>query len=321
MMCTLTGVSDLDELSHAHWKALANKCGGLENVIAVLQGEQEITLREIIKLLIDRNGRGIPDKSVVKSNVCDANRAYYFDRLPDDYDFAAMLSLWQERFKQNPGMDAKEFRERIAGIRGMIAANRQIRNLDTPNAAPWFPLILPQIPLQKPEGDEAVEAKQMDYGTLLEDTLLPAVEASYIAAYPQRQFINYRKGELSGQVTIVEERHAKLYQDLANGPIIGILFPTALHGFSPFAQREMITLMPEHCSLEGPMDMGVAETLYTRQLSRDNNTPVKDCSAVQWRDPEYSLYFNADDDELGFDYGDDLGLAYGGSAGGVFFRG
>ncbi|HLC89982.1 MAG TPA: hypothetical protein VJG65_03400, partial [Patescibacteria group bacterium] len=224
-------------------------------------------------------------------------------------------------FKQNPGMDVKEFRERIAGIRGTIAANRQIRNLDTPNAAPWFPIILPQIPLQKTEGDEEAEAKQVDYGTLLEDTLLLAIEASYIAAYPERQFTNYRKGELVGQVTIVEPRHAKLYTDLANGPVVGILFPAALQGFSPFAQREMITLFPESFSLQGSLDSSVAETLYTQQLSRDNNTPLKDCSAVQWRDPDNSLYFGVLDDELGFDYRFSLGAAYDCCAGGVFARG
>ncbi|OGY45863.1 MAG: hypothetical protein A2731_01950 [Candidatus Buchananbacteria bacterium RIFCSPHIGHO2_01_FULL_39_8] len=296
-------------------------CGGEEVIADILVGDKKITVEEVVKLLIDRTGRAISDKSVVTASVCDANRNYHFDRLVDNHDFVVTLELWQQRFGQKPGMNAKEFLERIVALKAKIAEDRRIRNLVGPDAAPYFPIILPQIPRQKTEGNEKAEAKQPDYGRLLEQLLLPAVEASYLAAFPERQFVNYRKGELEGQVTIVEERHAKLYADLANGPIVGILFPAALHGFSPFAQRQMVNLMPQGISLAGPIEIGVGEVLYPQHLSRDNNTPVKDCSAVQWQDPSFSLHFSAYDGKLRFAYRYYLGHTDGDFSGAFFVRG
>jgi len=276
-----------------------------------------VTLEEVIKLLIDRNGRGIPIKPKVTANVCDPNRSFYLEafNLVDPTGLITMMVSYQKLFSQSPlGGLVDEYTRRFNAIRAKVAANPCIANLFV---GPSYPVILPQIP----EGD---------YGkAVLEDFILPVVKASYEAAFPGRKFINRREGQLKfnnrregqfkSQVTIVDERHQQLVTDLTKNPIVGIL-TLPLQGFSVHAQRQFAKLMPEGISLAGPIEIGVGEALYPKHLSRDNNTPVKDCSAVQWRGSGLSLCFDASDGKLEFDFGYGLGGAYAVSSGALFVR-
>ena len=276
----------------------------VEVLFALLHDEKRVSsliIEDVIKLLFARTGRCIPQPSI-KAAVCDPNRNYRFDSLPADFAINEVwLKRWQELFGQPISM---ELVERITAVKTKVSGDPRVAKL---LAGPHFPIILPQLP-------------SGDYGENLEGILLPVVQTAYEQAYPRRQFINHRAGELAKQITIVDPRHEKLVADLVNGPLPGILcFP--LQGFSVQAQRQMVTLFPDYMSLAGPIEIGVGEALYPKQLSRDNNTPVKDCSAVQWRDSDCSLDFYANDGRLEYDSGARLGGANDDYSGGVFVRG
>jgi len=295
-----------DMTTGQHW-ALVNKCGGLETVLAILRGEKEVTVTDLIRMLVDRHGRCIPIKPEVSAAVCDANRKYHLDSLADGFTLdSAWIERWQKLFNQPAGLDETQFNERIADIRARVSDEQTIANL---LAGSHFPVLLPRI-----------ELGEGGYGAMIESLTLSAVEKAYTEAFPERKFVNHRKGELADQVTIVDERHQRLVDDLAQGSIPGILcFP--LQGFSVHAQRQMAMLLPDYMSLAGPIEIGCGEALYPQQLSRDVNTPVKDCSAVQWRAPDSSLCFRAYDDKLEFGFRCRLGHASAGCSGALFLRG
>ncbi len=266
-------------------------CGGEETVDAILRGEKKVTIEDVIRLLVDKNGRCIKQPQVT-AEVCDANVSFHFDPLPNGFEF------------QPIGMDVQEFKSRIEAIKAKVAANVQVANL---LKGVSYPILLPQI-------------SAVDYGALMQEILLPLVEASYTKAFPERKFINYRKGELTSRVSIVDDRHQCLVADLSHGPIPGILF-FPLQGFSVQAQREMANLMPENISLAGAIEIAVAEATYPKILSRDSATPLKDCSAVLWLDAFSSLFFLALDVKLEFSYRCQLYSAYPNSCGALFCRG
>jgi hypothetical protein len=308
-MSSLNDVECYEDLAFKQWVAFGNYAGGIQAVKAVLRGEKRIILEEVIRLLVDRNGRCIPDPEIVTANVRDTNVSYYFDRLAGDVDYAATLRAWEALFGQKAGMDAEQFKARIVALKQRVmtwptAEKPQIANLFN---GPHFPIILPQLPA-------------WDHGTIIESKTLSVVERAYLAAFPGRKFINYRANDLAGKVTIVDKRHAKLIVDLANGPVPGIIcYP--LQGFSIHAQRQMAILMPDFISLAGVIESGVATALYPKHLARDGKTPVQDCSAVQWQDAADSLGFSADDGRLDFDYRGNLGDAGDYYSGGFFVRG
>jgi hypothetical protein len=301
-MSTLKNVKCYDDLSHKQWIALGNKCGGLENVLAVLCGEMKITVEEAIRLLIDKNGRGIPQPEVT-ARVCDPNLFSFFDRLAEDFNLQELVSRFEVLFGKTE--ITNDLGARLNAIKENLLVDPRIANLLN---GPYFPIILPQIP-------------KGDYGTMLESLLLPVVDKAYTEAFPDRKFVNRRGGALAGQVKIVDERHAQLIADLENGPIVGIFFPSPLQGFLVKAQRQMANLTPENLSLAGPIEYAVSLALYPKQLARGTNTPYMDCSAVQWCVSSYSLYFIADDDKLSFVRRGDLDYLDADSTGGFFARG
>jgi len=306
-MSFLKDVEKVEDFSVAHLIALVNKCGGLNEAMAVLRGEKKITLEDVIRLLLDKNGRCIPQEEVTE-NVCDPDTDYYFDRLTGDVDYAPILLSWEKLFNREAVLTPDEFKSHIKAIKHRVAIwptadKPQIANLF---AGPHFPVILPQL-------------SQGDYGRILESTFLPVVESAYTESYPDRKFFNHRAGELAGQVTIVDDRHAKLIKDLESGPIVGVIcYP--LQGFSVEAQRQMANLMPDFVSLSGPIEEAVATAMFPKHLVRDVNTPVQHCSAVKWHDSGVSLYFSANNTGLALNFHGSLGGAHDFCSGAFFVR-
>lgn len=138
-----------------------------------------------------------------------------------------------------------------------------------------------------------------DYGTALEAALLKT-EIAYKQAYPERTFYNWRKGELTKQVTIVEPRHQQLIDQLKKGSVKILYFPMVFQGFSVPAAREAVKSFPDGFALSGAYDIVHAITTYPTTLARDWYTPGLDSSAVSWQVPEYSLYVSPRDSQLGF---------------------
>jgi hypothetical protein len=305
-MSTLQDIQDYDELAHKQWKAFGTMCGGLDVVKGVLAGELKITVEEVIRLLVDKNGRCIPtaNQEVVTAAVRDPNNDYHLSRLAPGFTPVWSLGRWPLLFDQDVAITAEEFEARINALIAKVTGDKQIANL---LKGAWYPVLLPKIP-------------KGDYGTVLESSLLSAVKRGYEGAFPERTFVNHRVGELAKQVTVVDKRHEEIVTDMQSEQLVGIVcYPT--QGFSVHAQRQMAGLMPEFISLLGAMDGAVPEALYPLQLSRDNNTPVRDCSAVQCQASDSSLCFVAVDSRLGFDCGYGLGNAHEICSGGLFLRG
>ncbi|MEK7539731.1 MAG: hypothetical protein AAB558_00595 [Patescibacteria group bacterium] len=277
---------------------------GQEGLAAILRGEQRITLVEALIKCADQHGRLIPPAGF-QPQVVDAKRAFHLVQpaLASE-DYAVVLGRLQ---KYLPGLtfaSAKDFQIRSLALVEVLRADQQAKNL---LRGVHLPVTLPKITVA-------------DYGTTLEEVFLAAVGRSYQAQFPERKFLNHRKGTLAGQVTCVpESRQDKLLGKLVEGPVTGIYFPAVLQGFSIPAARAMVQMLPEGFILTGAMETATALTAYPETLARDYQTPGLDCAANVWQSPENSLIFKAFDDQLEF-YSRFL-YAYGYDSSGLLFLG
>ena len=309
-MSSLTEIKKYEDLSFGQWKALATKCGGLDNVLAILRGEKNvrIQLEEILLKLFDKNGRRIPDKNL-KNAVCDPNKDFYLEQpqLETLDDFSGRLIRFQEFFHPGPFMSVSEFQARSQELIKEIENNENLVNL---LKGIHLPIILPKL--------ENFE----DYGETLEKVFLPAVKLGYERQFPEKKFHNCREKDLKGKVGIVEgSRHEKLLEKMKQNYVVGIYFPNPFQGFSVLASREQMTTLPESFLLAGGFDSASAQAMYPDVLARDYHTLGYDLSALIWQSPDYSLHFGADDGRLSFVGGALLGGACGGCSSGLFFLG
>lgn len=298
----LEDVKRFDELNFRWWKALGTKLGGLENVKAIIQGDKviEIKIKDSVTLLFDKHGRRIPKD--LKNSVCDADKDFYLAQ--PEIDYAERLIRFADVFH----LSCAEFEKKSKELIKKIKNDFQLANLLN---GIYLPIILPQI-----------EAKNFDYGRILEEVFLTAVGKAYKKQFSSRDFINYRKGNLQGKVSIVpESRHNQLINKMKKDVVVGIYFPNPLQGFSILAAREQISTLPEDLILSGGFDTSAATAMYPDVLARDYHTPGYDLSALSWESSRYSLCFRAYDGELVFGSRADLSDAYDDYSSGLLFLG
>lgn len=247
---------------------------------AVLSGDLRIVLVDGSVKLVDHTSRVIPMPGM--KGVVDADRSFYLTQ--PELDYASRLARLQDFYgKGVKFMSAAEFEDRCKKAMERIAGDRQIANLLN---GPHFPFVIPQL--------------RDDLGTLLDYTMVPAMERSYRAQFPRREFYNYRHNELAGQVWVSPDtRQERLIEAMAKGSVCGVYFP-CLQGFGITADREMIGHLPESLVLSG-MEVPVVATAYPDIVGRDNKTPVLDMAALSWQSSESSLLFEACDGDAGFD--------------------
>jgi len=300
----LEDVKRFDELNFRWWKALGTKLGGLENVKAIIQGDKviEIKIKDSIALLFDKHGRRIPKD--LKNSVCDADKDFYLAQ--PEIDYADRLVRFQKAFSDS--ISSAEFENQSKDLIKKIKSDFQIANLLN---GVYLPIILPQI-----------EAKNFDYGRILEEVFLTAVGKVYKKQFPNRDFINYRKDDLQGKVSIIpESRHEQLINKMKEDVVVGIYFLNPLQGFSILAAREQISTLPEDLILSGGFDTSAAIAMYPDVLARDYHTPRYDLSALSWESPRYSLYFEVYDGGLNFGRRAFLSDAYDHYSSGLLFLG
>ena len=287
--------------TQGQFEALINILGE-ENALALIQGDVEVTFQLCARKFFDKNGRRIPPRGLVAA-VCDSNPNYRLNQPNSDYA-GRLARLQQAGF--TVGISADEFEARTSALLSVVEQNEQIKNL---LKGVYLPIVIQQ---------------QMNIANLGEVTekLVEAAGASYCRQFPNRSFTNHRKGELAGQISIVEgSRYERLIKKIASDLVVGIYFPACLQGFSVHAQREQATTLPEGFILSGPLETAMGWTMYPDVLGRDWNTPGYDCSAVQWRSADYSLGFKADGGRADFALKTNLGSAYGPCSGGLFILG
>ncbi len=133
---------------------------------------------------------------------------------------------------------------------------------------------------------------------------LKLVENGYKRAFPKREFYNYRSGTLARQVTIVPDTgHDRTINRMRTESFVAV-YAMPFQGFSIPAARAMMAHLPKHWCLTGSIDTSVAFAMHPEILARNFNTPVVDCAANLWQDPEYSLYLSQRGGSLDFDYRD-----------------
>lgn len=225
--------------------------------------------------IFDHNGRFIPQG--VKSAVYESNKKFYLKQ--PDIDFTLRFDAIK-KLNVKP-LTSSSFKKQSTSLIEKLQANPNTRNLLN---GVCLPIVLPKLDIK-------------DYGATIEDLLL-SVEKSYKAEYPSRTFINYRKNELQGKVSIIDPSHEALIEKLREAPQVGLYLPTALQGFSVLAQREQV--LPEGFSLCG-LEIIIAQIMYPDILARDFYTPGFDLAALQWQGARSSLYFEALDAWLEFD--------------------
>lgn len=245
------------------------------------------------KSLLDKTGRGIPQEEMT-GHVCDENKSYKLEQLVPDY--AKRLMRLQEFFSQGcQFVTAEEFQTRSEAIVAKLWANEPMKTLVK---RVYLPIALPYLPGFDPR----------QYGKTLEEMFLLAVKGSYEQCFANaeepkksRKLNNYRKGQLKGQVTVIDgTRHDKLIDAMVQAPTVALYFPNPLQGFSIPAAREFITYLPEEFLLSGGFDTATAMVAYPDVLARDYQTPCLDMAALQWMSAEDSLYFEALGESLGF---------------------
>ena len=288
-------------------EALLNLLGGEDEALAVLRGEKTLRIEAPEIKLFNKNGRRIPSKGL-QNAVCDPDKDF---RLIQP-EFKTMGDYTQRliRFLQMfPGpMSVAEFEGKTKKLVSELESNKLLVNLLN---GVYLPIILPQI-----------EAKNFDYGTILENMFLSAVKKAYEAQFPGRNFYNYCKGELANRVSIVEgSRYEILVERMKQGIVYALYFPNPLQGFSVLASREQMAVLPESLILGGGIDASTAMVMYPDILARDFKTSGYDLSALLWQSSDRSLYFRAYDDGLSFDDGADLGDAYDDYSSGLLFLG
>jgi len=276
---------------------------GEETARKILKGEVGIRLEETIRMLFDKNGRRIPQG--LNARVIDPDNDFYLSQpeMTTLDDYASRILRLHNNLGINTGITAERFKREIERQLVLIQGNPRVANILN---GVWLPMILPKL-----ETD--------DLGMVL-GQYLEAAERSYVRTFPNRKFNNYRKGELSGKVSVVEDAGANLLiERMKQGPVIAIHFPNSMQGYSILAAREQMETLPENFALSG-LDTIIAMIMYPDILARDWHTPGLDLAALSWRSADYSLYFEADD--AGLDFGPRASLAYAHdnySAGLVFF--
>ncbi len=309
-MSSLEKVKRYEDLTFGQWKALATKCGGLENVLAILQEEKAVELKEVLLKLFDKNGHAIPHKDL-KNAVCDPNKDFYLvqPRLETVDDYAGRLVRFQEAFKPGPFMSAAEFQGRAKELIAEIKNNKNLANLLN---GVYCPTIIPSFQMLD------IKPASFDLGQLLEKLLLGVREA-YLKQFPDRRFYNYRENDLARKVSIIgESRHEELIEKMKLGPVPAIHFPNSFQGFSVLASREQTQTLPESFILSG-IDYLINMAMYPDVLARGWYTPGHDLSAFVWQSPGDSRCFRARDDGLDFVSGGHLGYADGSYSSGLLF--
>lgn len=274
-----------------------------DNAWALLRGQKKVKFEDCVPLLFDGNGRRIP--RLLETTAKDPNMDFCLNR-PEVF-----LAKQLERAKGFFPVGAKlatvgELQGKIWTLYRRIAREPQLANA---LKGRLFPVCLPQW-----DGG--------DYGLTLDTAYTNAMIAAYKAAFPERTFNPYRRGQLERQVTVVHESHKRFVELMVKGPVVGIM-TVPLQGFSVDADREQMVELEkfDFVSLAGGFDFAAAFAGYPETLARDFHTPGLDMSAVQWQSAAFSLYLGAYDDDASFGRRGRLGAAGGYYSGGLFFRG
>jgi hypothetical protein len=288
--------------------AFRDKIGGQEVMERILSDEYDVKIELIKKIrkLLDHTGRCIPMHFGIESNVCDENRNFHVE-IPE-LSCAEIREQTAKFFpKETEFAEVSRFEDETATLKEKYTGHELVGNFFQRARR----IVLPKHDVRK------------NYGASMQDFILPAVERAYKKSFPARNFVNYRKNDLVGNVSIIPGTgHDGLISLMSEKSVSAWYSPNPFQGFSIFAQREAMKILTQYgFALAGGIDTGVAIVAYVESMARDFNTPVCTCGAVSWRSAGYSRGFDADGGGFGFGSAGLLAGASGSDSGGlVLFR-
>jgi hypothetical protein len=242
------------------FEALGNCLGGEEvirgllyDTLVVVRVGKTVEIREAERTLFDRNGRRIPPRGM-QAAVEDANPNLSLT-LPQLNlgAYSQVFDRIQKHLRARPTITLAEFIGRSDAILRTLQVNDQLKKVLNGGYLPFW---LPKM-------------KVSDYGQVLDEVFLLAVERSYKEQFPTRPFENYfKKGQLKGEVTLFPgSRHEKLVEAMTQGDVVGVYFPNCLLGYSVDALRAQIDSLPEQFLLAGGLDVCAAMIAYPDVLA------------------------------------------------------
>lgn len=281
------------EISEGQLEAFLNICFReikLERLPDILAGRLVPRWKEVVRLLVDRFGRCIPDG--LGHHVTDDNRNFRTDQLAFDTAAIAEHLARVKEFYPFPNAEFPSVDEAETKYQSILAwlnlPENQQNGISNLFQRPHFLGVMPKVPAG-------------DFGETLEK-LVDVAGRSYTKAL-NRPFENYRSGSLTGQVTLAEvTRYSEFVKAVSEGPVIWVAFRACLQGFFIPADREQEVRMPGRFILSGGWDTAMDVMAYPEVLLRDYLTPGLDCAANTWSPDGHSLLFYVLDDNTRFAY-------------------
>lgn len=201
---------------------------------------------------------------------------------PQYFHYAALRVRVARAFRtESPLPEADEFAVRATAIIQRLRSNPKLANVLN---GCHLPLLLPQLPARYyGNWKDRLLGRANDYGTLLKDRFLPAVERAYQAKLPNWRLDNPMEEQLSRQISVVaESRHGRLIEQMLAGSVVALYFPVALESLSVDACRQLIKDLPEEFLLSGGVDTAMALATHPDLLGIDRRTPELLMAGVQW---------------------------------------
>jgi hypothetical protein len=214
----------------------------------------EKTVASVQSSYFDAFGRCQP--TVEKTEVYAKSRRYFkFEK--HELDLQKVYTRLTKHLNIGGEVTFNEFTQRIQNILQNLSNDDAIKNILNGVYVPFM------LPIETPT----------DIGTLIEQKYLPAVEASFVEAFPDKSFTNHHKDGLSGKLAIaLGSRHEKLLAKQKNQVIVGVYFPCLMEYSVPAALEQMAKL-PEKFLLAGGVDTAAAMVAAPDLLLRQDGYP------------------------------------------------
>lgn len=227
-------------------------------------------------LCFNEFGRCIPDISLT-APAHQASRRYFLLTQPD-VNYAEIFHRLNKHFHFSDTLSVDDFQKRAEAILDNLRRDAEYSNVTLGVAVPF---ILPK-------------AIYEDIGAALEDSYLPAVDASFHEKFPKYSFVNHAVESLSGKLDVVSgSRHEKLIDAMHKEVVVGYYFPSLLE-YSVPAAIEQVGRLPEHFLLAGGFDTAAAFIGSPDLLLRtDGYPPLLWLSGLTMANPDMAYHFEA----------------------------
>lgn len=189
--------------------------------------------------LFDGHGRCIPSEL---GTAVHRKTRHYFAFAQPEINYADIHARITGHLGISACLSAMEFERRAEAILQRLRDDPMTRGIAN---GVRVPIILPK-------------ASYPDYGEVLEQIYLPAVNNAFAEKFPEYNFANHHKSGLAGKLGVApQSRHQRLLAAMRQDQIVGYFFP-CLTEYSIPAALEQISKLPEQFLLAGGFDTSAA---------------------------------------------------------------